>query len=61
MDLNKHGDQEYQIDSWPRWDYDFDRATLTFSKEGVPKVRASIQVVGTSSKTGGTWLWASAN
>jgi hypothetical protein len=60
-DLNKKCEEEFRISSWPRWDYDFDRGTLTFSQDGQPKVVASIQVVGTTSISGGTWLWGWAN
>jgi len=61
MRLNQLCELEFQIDSWPRWDYDLERETLTFSREGVPKVITSIQVVGTTSISGGTWLWGWAN
>src|SRR5215471_10510815 len=61
MDLNELCEKEYRISSWPRWEYDFDRGTLTFTQDGVPKVLASIQVVGTTSISGGTWLWGWAN
>lgn len=40
MRLNELCEQEFRISSWARWDYDFDRGTLTFSQDGVPKVRA---------------------
>jgi hypothetical protein len=43
---------------WPRYDYDLDRGTLTFSQDGVAKVVASILVVGTTSQSAGTWLWS---
>jgi len=59
--LNENCDKEFYLGSWPRWNYDLDRGTLTFSLEDVPKVVASIQVVGTSSISGGTWLWGWAN
>jgi hypothetical protein len=61
MRLNELCEQEFRISSCPRWDYDFDRGTLTFSENGVPKVRASIQVIGTTSISGKTWMWAWAN
>jgi hypothetical protein len=61
MRLNELCKQEFRISSWPRWDYDFKRGTLTFSQDGVPKVRASIQVIGTTSISGGTWMWGWAN
>jgi hypothetical protein len=61
MRLNELCEREFRISSWPRWNYDFARGTLTFSQEGVPKVRASIQVIGTTSISGKTWLWSWAN
>ena len=61
MRLNESCEREFQISSWPRWDYDFERGTLKFSKDEIPRVVASIQVVGTTSETSGTWLWSWAN
>jgi hypothetical protein len=61
MRLNDVCDREFRLSSWPRWDYDFECGTLTFSKDGIAEVIASIQVVGTTSETGGTWLWGWAN
>jgi len=60
-DLNKKCEEEFRISSWPRWDYNLDRGTLTFSQDGQPKVIASIQVVGSTSLSSGTWLWSWAN
>jgi hypothetical protein len=54
-------EEEFHLSSWSRWDYDLKRGTLTFSQDGVPKVRASIQVIGTTSISGGTWMWGWAN
>jgi len=59
--LNENCEREFRITSWPRWHYDLDAGTLTFSEGGVPKVVASIQVVGTTSQDKGTWLWGWAN
>ena len=61
IQLNELCEKEYRISSWPRWEYDFDRGTLAFTQDGVPKVVASIQVIGTTSISGGTWLWGWAN
>lgn len=61
MDLNELCEKEYRISSWRKWEYDLDRGTLAFTQDGVPKVLASIQVVGTTSISGGTWLWGWAN
>lgn len=61
MQLNKRCDKEFQIPSWSRWNYSLESETLTFSQDDVPKVIASIQVVGSTSKSGRTWLWGWAN
>jgi len=61
MALNEKSGDLYQISKWPKWNYDLDEATLTFSREGIPQVIASVQVVGTTSKRGKTWLWGWAN
>lgn len=61
MRLNELCEGEFKISSWPRWDYNLERGTLTFSANGVPKVLASIQVIGTTSVSGGTWMWGWAN
>src|SRR5262249_49758975 len=58
---NEKCKEEFRISSWPRWDYDLDLAKLIFSEENVPKVIASIQVAGTTSKGAGTWMWGWAN
>src|ERR1043166_1559209 len=54
--------KEFRLDEFPRFDWDPWRGELVFSSDGVPKVVARIQVVGTLS--GGkisTWFWAWAN
>lgn len=61
MRLNEECEETFQVSSWPRWDYDLEAGTLTFSENGTPKVIASIQVVGTTSTLDGTWLWGWAN
>src|SRR5689334_9911215 len=61
MRLNELCEEEFHIGSWQGWDYDLERGTLTFSENGVPKVLASIQVYGTTSVSGGTWMWGWAN
>jgi len=61
MRLNEECEKTFRISSWPRWDYDLEAGTLTFSVNGTRKVLASIQVIGTTSKSGGTWMWAWAN
>jgi uncharacterized protein DUF6882 len=61
MRLNESCARIFKISSWPRYDYDLDRGTLTFSQEGTPRVVASVLVAGTTSVSGGTWLWSWAN
>ena len=60
-ELNEKCSQGFGISSWPRYDYDLDQRTLTFSKAGIPKVICTIQVVGTTSKKANNWLWGRAN
>ena len=61
MQLNEECEKAFRISSWPQWRYDFRQGTLAFSKNDIPQVIASIQVIGTTSKSGGTWLWGWAN
>jgi hypothetical protein len=61
MRKNELCEKEFHVSSWPHWDYDLERGTLTFSENGVPKVLASIHVIGTTSVSGGTWMWSWAN
>src|ERR1700682_2700315 len=61
MKLNDECKDVYGITTWPRWDYDLEAGTLTFSENNIPKVIATIHVVGTTSISGGTWMWAWAN
>jgi hypothetical protein len=59
--LNDSCARIFKISSWQRYDYDLDRGTLTFSQDGLPRVIASILVAGTTSLSGGTWLWSWSN
>jgi hypothetical protein len=61
MTVNEHCKKQFRISSCPTWQYDLDKAILTFSQDGVPKVVASIQVVGTASHSTGNWVWGWAN
>jgi hypothetical protein len=49
---------EFQLGRWPRYDYDQESGTLTFSSDGRVEVLADIHIVGSTSKRSGTWLWA---
>ncbi len=61
MVLNENCDQRFKINSLPRWSYDLNGGTLTFSEDGIPKVTARIEVVGTTSRDLGNWMWGWAN
>jgi len=58
--LNEQCEKEFKISTLPRWRCNLDRGTLTFLQGEAPRVRASIQVIGTATKPK-TWLWAWAN
>ena len=61
QDKNASLDAKFRIGSWPRYDYDVDAGTLTFSENGAVKVIAEIQIAGTTSAKASNWLWAWAN
>jgi len=49
---------EFRLGEWERYDYDQDTGLLTFSSDGIPRLIADIDVVGSTSTTSGTWLWS---
>jgi hypothetical protein len=51
----------FRIGSYARYDWSQETGELVFSDGGVPKLIATIQVVGDFSGTSKTWLWAWAN
>lgn len=51
----------FQLDGYPRFDWNPWRGELVFSSEGVPRVVARIQVVGSHSTKSKAWAWAWAN
>jgi len=61
MALNQRCECEFRIGSWERWEYDLEPATLTFFENGLPRIVASIVVVGSTSFASSTWLWAWGN
>ena len=61
VELNRHCWRSFRLGDWPRYDYDLAQGTITFSKDGVAKVIAATQAVGTTSAESNTWLWAWAN
>lgn len=59
MDKQDKWQAQFGIEDLPRYDYDVATQKLTFSKDGVVKVVADIQVVGTIGSK--DWLWGWAN
>lgn len=53
--------ETYRLDSWERYDYDANAATLTFSDGGQPRVIADMQVLGSIGDDDWVWGWANAN
>jgi hypothetical protein len=53
--------ETHRTGEWPRYDYDLDALTLTFSEEGKARVRASVQVVGTTGPQDWLWSWANSH
>lgn len=58
MDQNE---KDFQLSTYPRFDWDPWRGELAFSTAGVPKVVARIQVVGSLSLKTNSWYWGWAN
>ena len=52
---------EYGTESYERWDYYQETGEFVFSDNGIPKVIAHFQVVGSLSTVSNTWLWSWAN
>jgi hypothetical protein len=61
MEKNARVGAEFRLGDWARYDYDLDTGTLIFSEQGVPRMIAKIQIVGSTSIKAGNWLWAWAN
>ena len=61
IDLNKQLETTFKIGSYQRWNYDQETCEFIFSDDGLPKVIAKFQVVGSFSTETKTWLWSWAN
>jgi hypothetical protein len=53
--------EEFGIGEFERYDYDLPTNRFWWSDAGVPKVEASIVIVGSISTASDTWLWSWAN
>jgi len=60
-ELNQKLQAAFKLGSYERWDYDQETGIFVFSRSGVPKVVAKVQVVGSIASGAGTWLWSWAN
>jgi len=60
MERNKEWMEKFRIGKWPRWDYDFEAETLTFS-DGRPRVIADMIVVGSLNGSEWEWTWGNPN
>ena len=49
---------EFGLGHWKQWFYDQEAGNLTFSTDGKIGVVATMHVVGSTSKSTGTWLWS---
>jgi hypothetical protein len=54
-------EEEFRLGHWPRFDWYQETQQLVFSENGIAKVAAGIQFVGSISNQSNTWLWAWAN
>jgi hypothetical protein len=60
-DLQAATFQRFGIDHTGQYEWDLDRAEITFSRKKVPFVRAHLQLVGSINRRKNTWLWGWAN
>jgi hypothetical protein len=61
VELNEDLKQKYKLTTYERFDYDQETGDFVFSNQGVAKVVAKFQTVGSVSSQAKTWLWAWAN
>lgn len=54
-------ESRFGIGGYERYDYDQATKQIVFSNQGVPGVIADIEVVGTFSRSSGSWMWSWAN
>jgi hypothetical protein len=53
--------KEFRLSAWPYTAWDLEQGTLTYLDESGPRVVMTVEVVGSYSHRGGTWLWSWAN
>jgi hypothetical protein len=52
---------KYDLGSYERWFYDQEKGLITFSDDGIVKLKIKYEEVGSISKVSHTWLWGWAN
>jgi hypothetical protein len=52
---------QFELGEYEHWNWDQDTGELVFSSNGIPKVVASIEFIGSISTVSDTWLWSWAN
>lgn len=60
-ELNRQCADVYGVGTYDRWQYEADEGTIVFYSGSQARLRAAVQVVGTTSTRSRTWLWAWAN
>ena len=51
----------FKLDNCPHFEFDAEARSLVFFDDTGPKVRAQIEIAGTTSTATGSWVWAWAN
>jgi hypothetical protein len=59
MERNRKWRELYNVDSWPRWDFNHNSGELVFSENSKAKVISEVAIAGAVSN--GTWEWTWGN
>jgi hypothetical protein len=60
-DIQERTLKEFRVDNDCQYKWDIDRAEIMFFRKKRPIAQADLQVIGSISRKGGTWLWSWAN
>ncbi len=58
---NERLEHELGMGRFERWDYDMHRRELTFSDQGQIRLKANIQIVGSTGRKDWLWSWANSH
>jgi hypothetical protein len=61
IELNNQVKKDYKLAEWPQWHYDSNQKTLSFLKDGIPQVVASVILVGSTKEDRWQWAWSNQN